>query len=119
MKLEEKIKTLGKEVGFDLVGVTRLAPSQYQTQVEAWLKQGHHGQMDWFGKNLSRRIDSRENLFGQAVSAITVGLLYRPIDIPIELRHDPSRGLIARYAWYDDYHIIMTNMLTAWPIKFQ
>lgn len=111
MKLEQKIKTLGLKVGFDLVGVTRLEPSQYQSQVETWVKQGHHGQMTWFDKNLSRRLDPRKNLFGKAVSAITVGLLYRPVDIPTELRQDPSRGLIARYAWYDDYHQIMQKLL--------
>jgi epoxyqueuosine reductase len=111
MELEKKIKILGLKVGFDLVGITRLQPSQYQAQVETWVKEGHHGEMTWFDKNLARRLDPRKNLFGQGVSAITVGLLYRPVDIPVELRHDPSRGLIARYAWYDDYHQIMQKLL--------
>lgn len=111
MELERKIKILGFKVGFDLVGISALQPSQYKNQVETWVKQGYHGQMLWFDRNLARRLDPRKNLFGKAKSAISVGLLYRSVDIPLELRQDPSRGLIARYAWYDDYHQIMQKFL--------
>lgn len=111
MKLEQKIKNLAYEVGFDLVGIANLKTSQYKAKVKNWVKNEFHGQMHWFKENLDRRLEPRKNLFGRAVSAITVGLLYRPVDIPPELANDPSRGLIARYAWYDDYHKIMTKML--------
>ncbi len=111
MRLELAIKKMAREVGFDLVGITSLQPSQYSQQVKKWLDNGFAGEMAWYGKNIERRLDPRKNLFGQAISAITVGLLYRPADIPEELRQDPSRGLIARYAWYDDYHQVMQKLL--------
>ncbi len=111
MTLEQSIKLFSRQIGFDLVGISRLQPSQYTQQVKKWLAHGFAGEMEWYGKNIERRLDPRKNLFGQAISAITVGLLYRPVAIPEELRQDPSRGLIARYAWYDDYHQIMEKLL--------
>ena len=46
-----------------------------------------------------------------AQSVIVVGLNYYTIDLPDEVKNDPSRGLIARYAWGVDYHDVMTPRL--------
>jgi epoxyqueuosine reductase len=46
-----------------------------------------------------------------AESVIVVGLSYYTIDLPDALKNDPSRGLIARYAWGVDYHNLMTPRL--------
>jgi epoxyqueuosine reductase len=111
MILEKKIKEIATGVGFDLVGISRLEPSQYQTEVEAWVKNGWHGDMLWYPKNIDRRLDPTKHLYSKALSAITVGLLYRPVEIPTELKNNPARGLIARYALYDDYHDVIETML--------
>ena len=111
MILEKKIKAIATSVGFDLVGTSQLGPSQYHREVEAWIKNGWHGDMHWYPKNIDRRLDPTKHLYNKALSAITVGLLYRPAEIPLELKNDPSRGLIARYAMFDDYHDIMESLL--------
>jgi epoxyqueuosine reductase len=46
-----------------------------------------------------------------AQSIIVVGLNYYTLDLPGEVKNDPSRGLIARYAWGVDYHDVMTPRL--------
>jgi len=42
---------------------------------------------------------------------IVVGLSHYTIDLPDDVKNDPSRGLIARYAWGVDYHDVMTPRL--------
>ncbi len=111
MELSEKIKEIGMDVGFDLVGIAKLDQSKYKEQVKNWVKDNKHGEMHWYAKNLDRRVNPKKNLYGKAISAITVGLSYRPIEISEELRNDSSRGLIARYAQYDDYHDVMFVMM--------
>lgn len=111
MKLEQKIKKLGFEVGFDLVSVASLEVSKFGLEVEDWLRQGRQGEMAWYEKNVERRLDPRKNLYGQALTSISVGLFYRPEELPLQIISDPSRGIIARYALYNDYHKIMEKML--------
>lgn len=111
MELAEKIQKIGKKVGFDLVGITKLNQSKYKKQIEKWVQDNKHGEMYWYARNLDRRINPTKNLYGQAISAITVGLYYRPMEIPVDLKADPSRGLIARYAQYNDYHDVMMAMI--------
>jgi epoxyqueuosine reductase len=42
---------------------------------------------------------------------VVVGLSHYTLDLPDEIKRDPSRGLIARYAWGLDYHDVMTPRL--------
>jgi epoxyqueuosine reductase len=46
-----------------------------------------------------------------ARSVVCVGLNYYPGTLPDGLDHDPSRGLIASYAWNLDYHDVMQPRL--------
>jgi epoxyqueuosine reductase len=57
-----------------------------------------------------RRSDLRRVL-PDAHSVVVVGLSYYTLDLPDEIKHDPSRGSIARYAWGVDYHDLMTSRL--------
>ena len=68
------------------------------------------GEMAYLARDPDRRSDLRRVLPG-AQSVIVVGLSYYTIDLPDEVKHDPSRGLIARYAWGVDYHDVMTPRL--------
>ena len=44
-------------------------------------------------------------------SLIVLAVDYHQFDLPPALRDDPSRGLIASYAWGDDYHEIIRPLL--------
>ncbi len=110
-KLATFIINSAVKLGFDLVGITPLAPSKYAQQVKEWVKQGKYGQMEWYVKNLSRRLQPTQHLWGKAKTAVVLGFNYRPQPLPSELRRDPSLGLIAYYAHYDDYHDFLLKLL--------
>ncbi|MFO7633256.1 MAG: tRNA epoxyqueuosine(34) reductase QueG, partial [Caldilinea sp.] len=42
---------------------------------------------------------------------IVLGVNYHQFDLPPEVRDDPRRGVIASYAWGDDYHEIIRPLL--------
>lgn len=111
MDLENKIKKFAFDLGFDLVGISKLKSSEFKNKVFDWMEKGRQGEMNWYLNNLDRRLDPRKNLYGKARTSISVGLFYRPSDLPKEVLDDSSRGIIARYALYDDYHRIMEKML--------
>ncbi len=102
----------------DLLGTVQLQESSFKQEIINWVQQSSFGQMTWYANNLSRRLDPRQHLWGKARSAIVAGVFYRPPQIPAELRDDPSRGLIAAYAWYDDYHKWFKKRLVALAKEF-
>ncbi len=111
MILENKIKKWGFDLGFDLISISTLGGSDYRDRVKEWLSEERQGEMNWYEKNLERRLDPRKNLYNKARTSISVGLFYRPPELPPEILNDPSRGIIARYALYEDYHKVMAKML--------
>ncbi len=46
-------------------------------------------------------------------SMLVLAVNYHQLDLPAAVLGDPSRGIIARYAWGDDYHEIMRPALYA------
>ncbi|MGH2592162.1 MAG: tRNA epoxyqueuosine(34) reductase QueG [Anaerolineae bacterium] len=107
MNLTNRIKHKAYDLGFDLIGV---APAGCATRAEAyarWVEAGHAGEMAYMTRDPQRRQNVR-NIQPEARSVIVVGLSHYTIDLPGEIKHDPSRGLIARYAWGFDYHDVMT-----------
>jgi epoxyqueuosine reductase len=74
-----------------------------------WLLRGHHGGMGWMARDPEARIDPQRILPG-ARTAIAVALAYRHPD-PVPLA--PGAPLVSRYAWGDDYHVVMGEKLRA------
>ena len=110
MNLSERITSRAVELGFDLVGIAPAGVARHATAYAAWIASGMHGEMAYMARDPERRSDLRRVL-PNAQSVIVVGLNYYTIDLPDEVKHDPSRGLIARYAWDVDYHDVMTPRL--------
>ena len=51
---------------------------------------------------------------GRPIRTIVVlGVDYNQGDLPTEIQADPSRGLIARYAWQQDYHEVLKPLVFA------
>ncbi len=112
------LSKLAQKYKLDLLGTVRLQESGFKKEIIDWVRQASFGQMTWYLNNLSRRLDPRQNLWGKARSAIVAGVFYRPAQIPAQLKSDPSRGLIAAYAWYDDYHKWFKKRLTSFIREF-
>jgi len=109
MSLADWIKEQGRAAGFDRVGVAPATDLPELAHFPEWLEGGYAGTMDYLHD--PRRKDVRQVMPG-ARSVICCALVY-DADRPrsVELPADPARGWLSRYAWGDDYHIIVREKL--------
>ncbi|MBI2411353.1 MAG: tRNA epoxyqueuosine(34) reductase QueG [Candidatus Kerfeldbacteria bacterium] len=108
----EPVEKCIREAGFDLFGVLPVGASTTVDALKTWLGEGMHGTMDWMARE--ETVEKRSHpgkILPHAQSLITLAFQYTPYEIPAELLHDPSRGIIARYALYDDYHLVIQKKL--------
>ncbi len=110
MTLTEQIKDYAQQLGFELVGITPAKKTQAIKPYKQWLDNGYAGEMNYLKEHLPLKGDAR-SLLPEAKSLISLGINYHTIDPPKELGRDPSRGQISRYAWGEDYHIIVRSKL--------
>lgn len=75
-----------------------------------WLADGKAGTMSYLQRSAERRANPELILPG-VKSIITVTENYYTEPLPPELRRNPARGLIASYAWGDDYHDVLLAKL--------
>jgi len=106
--LTARARTLAREVGFDLVGVASPDPPPELAHFATWLARGHAGEMAYLTGQADRRSDLRV-AFPWARSVLAVGLQY---DTPQPYSTETGGGgWIARYAWGDDYHDVLKELL--------
>lgn len=98
------------DLGFDAVGVLPAGPSPDVQRYRAWLDAGYAGEMAYLGRRSAERSDPRA-LLPEAKTVILLTARYTPFDLPPSLVRDPSRGLIAAYAWGLDYHEVLKPLL--------
>lgn len=99
----ERILAHARTLGFDVAKVSsRLTPTHFDA-FERWLEHGMEGSMNHLRTNKARRSDLR-SLLDDARSVIVVGVNYAGPALGEDIRHDPSRGIIATYAGGKDYH---------------
>ncbi len=101
--MQKKIETIAHEEGFDACGFAQAGRSAHAEYFENWLARGYHGSMDWLARNIARRTNPQEVLLG-AKTLIMCAVNYFQYNLSPEILRDPSRGIFARYAWFDDYH---------------
>ena len=106
-----RIRTLARDQGFPLAGITPAAPSEHLQFLEGWIEAGHHGSMGYLARPdaLHRRADPRHT-FPTARSVVVVAHPYHQPDSP-GTRGDPTRGIIAQYARGRDYHRVVKRKL--------
>ncbi|MCX5725145.1 MAG: tRNA epoxyqueuosine(34) reductase QueG [Nitrospirae bacterium] len=137
MSLAHAIKREALSLGFDAVGISRVAgsnqPSAFSPQPDSslppypniplpqlllgrlseWLQQGYYGTMAWMTRDPSRRSDPQLVLPG-CRSMISVGMNYYTNN---RANEQPGMGRIARYAWGKDYHTVMSQRLSQLEAK--
>jgi epoxyqueuosine reductase len=111
-----RVIEISRALGFDLCGVAPAAEFPELAHMEEWLARGHAGEMRYLHD--SRR-HSPSSVVEGARSLIVCALNYntslpRSTEAPetVASRTGP-RGWIARYAWGDDYHIVLGEKLDA------
>ncbi len=104
------VKRAAAECGFDLCGIAPAADFAELRFLREWLDRGYAGEMAYMRRTAERRADVRQVL-PSARSVIVLGTFYN-VDRPYSTEYaDPARGAIARYAWGDDYHVVIQARL--------
>jgi epoxyqueuosine reductase len=134
--VKAELSALAAQLGFAVCRVARCGVPPHAREFGEWLDDGRHGEMAWMERNRERRGDPQAVLPG-ARSVVVVAMNYwqgegeegkntknrknaapsSHSSHPSHPSYDPanaagaSRGVIARYAWGDDYHELLEAKL--------
>jgi epoxyqueuosine reductase len=113
MDLRASIRSKALELGFDAVGFAKAAlVPEARENLQAFIAQGLHGEMDWMPAKADRRGDPQV-LWPDAKTVVVLGLNYRPDEDPLEIEPAPNRANISVYARHRDYHDVLKKKLKA------
>jgi epoxyqueuosine reductase len=106
----EIVKREATAAGFDLCGIAPAASFPELAFLREWLDRGYAGEMHYMHRTAERRADVRSVML-RAQSVISLGVVYNT-DRPYSTANaDPTRAALARYAWGDDYHVVIEQRL--------
>lgn len=110
--LAARIKTWGRELGFQHIGIADLDLSEAEAHLLDWLKAGFHGEMDYMARHGTKRSRPAELVPG-TVRVISARLDYLPEERPTlrEALETPGAAFISRYALGRDYHKLLRGRL--------
>ncbi len=110
--LAVQIKSWGRELGFQQVGITGTDLSEDETRLQRWLDAGRHGDMDYMARHGKRR-SRPDALRPGTVSVISARMDYLPADArdAWSVIDDADLGFISRYALGRDYHKVLRRRL--------
>jgi epoxyqueuosine reductase len=107
-----RILAAAEQLGFDLVGIEPADRPASAGHYREWLAAGYHGQMAYLARpEAVARRDDPANILPGIRTVVTVAANYHTRPLPAALVADPARGVVASYAWGDDYHDVLTPRL--------
>ncbi len=107
MSITARIRARAGGLGFDLVGIAPAVTPAGVTHFRDWVERGFAGEMDYMRRHAAAREHPRHVLDGVR-SIVMVAMNYRTVEPgPVE----PLDGRISRYAWGDDYHVILRERI--------
>ncbi len=111
IELAENIKTWGRELGFQQVGITDTDLNQAEKRLHEWLDRKWHGEMDYMAKHGTKRSRPAELVPG-TLRVISLRMDYLPPDPRImETLSHSSKAYVSRYALGRDYHKVIRKRL--------
>lgn len=109
--IEERLIKKAGEEGFAATGICGIGDIPEATQrLQAFLKAGFHGEMDWMERRAAWRGDPKR-LWPAAQSVIMLAENYAPTDDPLKALDKKNEGCISVYAQNRDYHDIIKTRL--------
>ena len=106
-----EIQEIARTCGFELAGVARAEPVEDRHAYHEWVAAGFAGDMRYLTDRRAGVRDDPRHLLPTARSIICVGKLYNtPWPYSTEWSW-AERGWISRYAWGDDYHVVLRSGL--------
>ncbi len=111
MRLEQALKEEATRQGFPLAGITTPAPPEHLAEFEAWLDAGLHGEMAYMESDRARHCRADPVLLQpECESILVVGIPYYPSNPGAG---QMGKGMIAAYAWGEDYHHVIPERMQA------
>jgi epoxyqueuosine reductase len=98
-----RIKDAARTLGFDATGICDLAPIE-RGALRPWLARGYAGTMRYLHRQARRR-DEPARIVPGARRAVVVLKNY------FQERAGPPTARVARYAWGEDYHLVLGDKL--------
>ncbi len=119
-KLSADIKSWGVALGFNQIGITDTHLQSAETEHQAWIAKGFHGEMDYMAKHGVKRTRPAD-LVPNTIRVISARLDYLPPNAANSemVMHDSGKAFISRYALGRDYHKVMRNKLQKLSEKIQ
>jgi epoxyqueuosine reductase len=100
------IKQKAQELGFFFCGISKAEFLEEEApRLEDWLKRSYHGKMSYMENHFDKRLDPRKLVDG-AKSVVSLLLNYFP-----EEKQNPESPKISKYAFGEDYHIVIKDKL--------
>ena len=111
-QLTQTIKSWGRELGFQQVGIADIDLHQHEQHLQQWLQSGYHGQMEYMQRHGLKRSRPDELIAG-TIRVISVRMDYWPGDAAdaYHTLEDPAIAYVSRYALGRDYHKLMRSRL--------
>ena len=119
-QLSTQIKTWGKALGFQAVGIADTHLEEAEQGLQDWLGKGFHGEMDYMAKHGTKR-SRPDDLVPGTCRIISVRMDYNPPQAQDshEILNDGNAAFISRYALGRDYHKVMRKRLQQLADKIQ
>ncbi|MFC1690011.1 tRNA epoxyqueuosine(34) reductase QueG [Pseudomonadota bacterium] len=120
LELASRIKSWGRQLGFQQVGITDTHLHSHEKLLQNWLGKGFHGSMDYMERHGTRR-SRPEELVPGTLRVISVRMDYltdaaRPTE---ELMEISDKALVSRYALGRDYHKVLRSRLQKLATKIE
>lgn len=114
------IKQWGLELGFNQIGITDTNLQHAESEHQAWVEKGYHGDMDYMAKHGTKRTRPAE-LVPNTRRVISARLDYLPPKAADSeaILNDVDKAFISRYALGRDYHKVLRNKLQKLCEKIQ
>ena len=104
------VKEQAGALGFDLCGIAPATALPELTWLREWLNREYAGEMVYLHKSADTRADIR-NFLPSARSVIVTATNYFVESGDVRPEGGPASPRIARYAWGDDYHVVLADRL--------
>ncbi len=119
-QLVRQIKSWGRELGFQQVGVTGTELGEAEGRLLEWLRRGYHGEMNYMARHGAKRTRPAQLKPG-TLTVISARMDYFPrkARAVAETLRDPAAAFISRYALGADYHKLMRRRLQKLALRIE
>jgi len=107
-ELKKKLIAYARKLGFDSCRVAACAAPKHTSEFRTWLQEGAAGEMSYMERGEEKRCDPQKVLPG-ARSIVVLALNY--FQEGTVHRAAATAGRVARYAWGEDYHDVISRKL--------